>query len=350
LALALVVQAQDLPADVPPDHWAAQAVQQAVARGWLQGYPDGQFRGGEALNRYQLALILARFLAETPLPPREAEVRFTDVPPGHWALAGIRRAVGEGLVQGFPDQTYRGNSSLTRYQLTAVLGKLMEKLGLSNPPRLVRPADLPPNHWAEATVLRVVGLGIMPLDLEGRFRGEEPVSRYQMAYALWRLSQLLSSLPAQTSQPSPPSQAPQASPPSQASQPPAEQTPLAQVVGIEPVGRGEGAKAEETKAEETKAEDSQAKAEGESAEAEGSAKARGLQLGQISRVRLPEAWAGVALEEVLVHLGQSLQSGKVWATLRREGEAALALLGLAEGLVLEAFYPLPGPAGAGSEG
>jgi len=54
--------------DIPPDHWAAKFVEKAKALGLMEGFPDGAFRGGEPITRYQMAAILAR------LADREAAV------------------------------------------------------------------------------------------------------------------------------------------------------------------------------------------------------------------------------------------------------------------------------------
>jgi hypothetical protein len=50
--------------DMPAGHWATEAVEQLAAKGVLVGYPDGTFRGTETLTRYQAALILQRLLEE----------------------------------------------------------------------------------------------------------------------------------------------------------------------------------------------------------------------------------------------------------------------------------------------
>lgn len=50
--------------DVPPDHWAYQAVNHLVELGIMEGYADGQFRGDRVLTRFELAGILARLLDE----------------------------------------------------------------------------------------------------------------------------------------------------------------------------------------------------------------------------------------------------------------------------------------------
>jgi hypothetical protein len=48
-------------ADVPANHWAYDAIQKAVDAGILQGF-DGQFHGKKLLNRYQVAVIVAKML------------------------------------------------------------------------------------------------------------------------------------------------------------------------------------------------------------------------------------------------------------------------------------------------
>lgn len=49
-------------------------------------------------------------------PAASAQVTtFTDVPAGHWAKDAVDLIVQKGLIQGFPDGTFRGNENLTRY-------------------------------------------------------------------------------------------------------------------------------------------------------------------------------------------------------------------------------------------
>ncbi len=48
--------------DVPAGHWAAQAVADLAAAGILEGFRDGTFRGNTPITRYQVAVALARML------------------------------------------------------------------------------------------------------------------------------------------------------------------------------------------------------------------------------------------------------------------------------------------------
>ncbi len=49
--------------DVPASHWAYQAVSEMSEKGIIQGFPNGTFKGNQNVSRYQLAMITARMLA-----------------------------------------------------------------------------------------------------------------------------------------------------------------------------------------------------------------------------------------------------------------------------------------------
>lgn len=58
-------QAQGGPfTDVPPTHWAYDAVQSLAQRGIFTGYPDNTFQGKRALTRYEFAVALQRMLVD----------------------------------------------------------------------------------------------------------------------------------------------------------------------------------------------------------------------------------------------------------------------------------------------
>lgn len=48
------------------------------------------------------------------------------------------------------------------------------------------PPDVPASHWAAGSVQRVEHEKIMGRDVDGRFRGNKPVTRYELAVALDR--------------------------------------------------------------------------------------------------------------------------------------------------------------------
>ena len=50
--------------DVSPDDWAYQAVSDLSDQGVVEGYPDGTFKGERNITRYELAQIIARLMAK----------------------------------------------------------------------------------------------------------------------------------------------------------------------------------------------------------------------------------------------------------------------------------------------
>ena len=50
--------------DVTADDWAYQAVSDLSAQGVVEGYPDGTFKGERNMTRYELAQIIARLMAK----------------------------------------------------------------------------------------------------------------------------------------------------------------------------------------------------------------------------------------------------------------------------------------------
>lgn len=46
--------------DVTANDWAYQAVERLAAEGVIQGYPDGTFKGQRNITRYEMAQMIAR--------------------------------------------------------------------------------------------------------------------------------------------------------------------------------------------------------------------------------------------------------------------------------------------------
>ena len=49
--------------DVTPDSWAYQAVSQLAASGIVNGYPDGTFKGQKEITRFEMAQMVAKAMA-----------------------------------------------------------------------------------------------------------------------------------------------------------------------------------------------------------------------------------------------------------------------------------------------
>jgi hypothetical protein len=53
------------------------------------------------------------------------QAKFTDIPAKHWAEGAVNRMVAEGIVNGYPDGTFRGNNTVNRYEVTSMFDRLI---------------------------------------------------------------------------------------------------------------------------------------------------------------------------------------------------------------------------------
>lgn len=74
------------------------------------------------------SLMLAVFLGSA-----NAQAPFKDVPAGHWAKQAVEFISQCGLIEGFPDGTFRGNQNLTRYQAALIFFRYIQNGSKSCP-------------------------------------------------------------------------------------------------------------------------------------------------------------------------------------------------------------------------
>lgn len=80
----------------------------------------------------------------TPAPATATPTTITDVPAGHWAREAVTLLVQKGLILGFPDGSFRGNQTLTRYEAAVIFARLLSSgaLNLPSVQQTLSPEDL----------------------------------------------------------------------------------------------------------------------------------------------------------------------------------------------------------------
>jgi len=95
-------------------HWAAEFIQRMASQNFVSGFADGSFQPDASISRAQYAAIVAR--AFNPGPRRTA-IQFPDVPANHWARPAIDQAYRGGFISGFPDGTFQPDQNVLRLQV-----------------------------------------------------------------------------------------------------------------------------------------------------------------------------------------------------------------------------------------
>lgn len=107
--------------DVPSSSASSGYINSAVKAGIIAGFPDGTFRPKEIVTRGQMAIFLSRAFKLT----EEANTNFKDMSTKVSSYKQVRHIVKAGITNGYPDNTYRPNETLTRGQITAFLSRAL---------------------------------------------------------------------------------------------------------------------------------------------------------------------------------------------------------------------------------
>ncbi len=107
--------------------WAEPYVQAVSAQGIMVGDNNG-FNGTRSITREQLATMIGRMLP-TSTTTTLSPVDYKDAKKvSAWATQGVQKVNTLGLMSGYPDQTFRPNQEVTREEMAAVLSKLVDIL------------------------------------------------------------------------------------------------------------------------------------------------------------------------------------------------------------------------------
>ncbi|MDD7363037.1 MAG: S-layer homology domain-containing protein [Peptoniphilus sp.] len=132
-----------------PDGWYNAYIHAVVKEGIMEGYPDGTFRPDQAITRAEFAKMIE-------ISDRDDGVvaPFDDIR-GHWAEDFINRAYGNGRIDGYPDGTFRPNDGITRAEAVKIINARIGRKA-DSADDLVLPAnyvDLKDDHWAYIEIL-----------------------------------------------------------------------------------------------------------------------------------------------------------------------------------------------------
>ncbi|MFQ3612364.1 MAG: S-layer homology domain-containing protein [Cyanobacteriota bacterium] len=100
-------------------HWAQTYIQALSSQGVLNGFPDGTFRPNEPVTRAQFATIVNTAFRLSNTSG--TYIGFRDMPYTHWAANAVSTAAANNLIAGFPDGTYRPEQPVTRTESLVVL-------------------------------------------------------------------------------------------------------------------------------------------------------------------------------------------------------------------------------------
>jgi hypothetical protein len=108
-------------------HWGESTIKYWSDNNLISGYSDGTFRPDITVSRVEMVSLINKAFKFT----KEDETSFKDVPDGIWFHSQVGIAKAYGYVDGYPDDTFKPNKSVTRQEMAEMIQKILR---LPEPP------------------------------------------------------------------------------------------------------------------------------------------------------------------------------------------------------------------------
>ena len=140
--------------DVPANSWYETYVNSMAAMGLIKGYDDGAaFLPGRHITRAEFVTILSRVLPAEEGLELDLSALFPDGDNDHWAYDALCNAVDRGWLSGYEeDGTLRPDAQITRAEAITILNRLLgrsaDRAAIDAAGKIFQYIDLKLTHWA----------------------------------------------------------------------------------------------------------------------------------------------------------------------------------------------------------
>ncbi|MGI5881101.1 MAG: S-layer homology domain-containing protein [Syntrophomonadaceae bacterium] len=105
-------------------HWAKDSISTAQAYGIINGYSEWSFGPDDNITREQMAVMIVKAAG---LKPAESTKNFSDKAQiSSWAKAAVDTAVANGIMSGYPDNTFKPLATATRAEAATIFANIMK--------------------------------------------------------------------------------------------------------------------------------------------------------------------------------------------------------------------------------
>ncbi len=160
-------------------HYAKDDIQYIADKGWMVGLGVDRFLPEDGLTRAQAATILCRYLDLTENEPAEM---LSDIS-GHWAETEIKTVLSNQIMVGYPDKTFRPNKAVTREEMAVILQRALQYNG-NEKTKNRKFTDVEEDRWSYREITALLDSGILNGYPDNTFRPEQFLSRGEMAHLL----------------------------------------------------------------------------------------------------------------------------------------------------------------------
>lgn len=185
---------QDTPADNTPaltltdvqGHWAEKYINEAIAKGFISGYPDGTFAPNRNITRAEIVTLLVRAFE---VPAGNGEHVFADAL-NHWAKEAISRAAAANIVSGYNEDRFAPDQFITREQLVAMVVRAAKLNNAVSPKTFTDQLQI--SDWAlkAVQIASATNTNIIAGYPDGSFRPQATATRAEAVIIILKALQL----------------------------------------------------------------------------------------------------------------------------------------------------------------
>ena len=163
-------------------HWAESTITDFISNGYINGYQDNTFRPNNSITRAEFIKIFNKYFGLN----KKSGKTFKDTST-HWAKDEIDIAVTYGVINGYPDNTFKPNEPITREQAAKIISNY-KKIEDDNYDKLNKYKDATNvSTWAKNSVEGVLEQGYMNGYSDNTFRPKNNITRAEAVVTLSRI-------------------------------------------------------------------------------------------------------------------------------------------------------------------
>jgi hypothetical protein len=172
--------------DVDSTNEHYQAIRRLKEKGIIQGYPDGSFRPDNVVSRVEALKFIFEGIEEENL--EDGDLTFSDTENGQWYGKYLNTAYNLGIVEGYPDGSFRPTNTVNRVEFLKMLLEAMDE-DLQDGILEDVYEDVPANEWFAPYVLFAKENELIDVT-DNQFRPSEGMTRGEVAELIYRLLEI----------------------------------------------------------------------------------------------------------------------------------------------------------------
>jgi hypothetical protein len=161
-------------------YWAEQTLDRWLDAGWLHGYDDKTVRPNQPISRGEFISLINRSFGFT----ERASIDFHDLKPEEWEYAEVQKAVKEGYLTGYPDQTVHVHDTVSRQEAAVMIARLLKLKAADQAKSAGYTDEVKAAAWSKEAIKQVTAKGIMEGYDDHTFKPSRAISRAEAVVVL----------------------------------------------------------------------------------------------------------------------------------------------------------------------